>query len=69
MSGGGEFLHIPDHWAQRGRGGFPLSEGIVLIYTITGDGGQGACFFCDGMLLGVAEKRRRREGSFLWLKR
>ena len=23
------------------------------------------CFFCDGSIIGVAEERRRREGSFL----
>jgi len=28
-----------------------------LIYTSTGGGGLGVCFFCDGLILGVAEER------------
>jgi len=45
--------------------GFFLSGGIFLIYTSTGGRDPGVCFLCDGLILGVAEERRRREGSFL----
>jgi len=44
--------------------GFFYQKEFFLIYTSTGDGGLGVCFFCDGTGAGVDEEKREGE-SFL----
>ena len=41
---------------------FLLLEGIFFIYTSSGSGDVGVCFFCNGRILGVGEQRGSRGG-------